>query len=321
MAVRNWRHALVEKVQFITPDGLKYELHDPPKRAIMSMDGWGLPSANISTSQGPFQHGTTPLSIRLPHREINMLIRRNGCNRNDYWAIRNDLNNHLRLSRTNLNLPEPAHLRRYLSDGRVRQLDVMIGNGPGYSEGGKEWDSWSFMEELTFIAHNPLIYDPDQKTALFSGDLACVLLEQLQFPLVFGTDSSVVFGGDSCEATASLDITYMGDWEEFPKISLYGPGRNVIITHLQTGMQIGLDYTLSLGETVTFDLTYSRKTITNNYGASLLGYLTEESNLGGFALQPDPIVAGGVNTIEVSLNDGTGSSNVTIQYYNRYTGL
>lgn len=319
MTVRNWRRTLGEKIQFITPDGLKYELHDPPKRAIMEMNGWGIPEANISATQGPFQHGLTPLSIRLPHREITMTIRRNGCSRNDYWAIRRDLNNHLRLSRTNLNLPVPSHLRRYLSDGRIRQLDVMIASGPGYSEGGDTWDGFSFMEELTFIAHNPIIYYPVQRTASTSS-LACTPTAQLQFPFAFG-GSLLTFGTNICVGTDSLYVNYEGDWEEFPTITVTGPGDDFMIEHAQTGMKIMLDYSIAAGETITFDLTYNKKTIINNFGVSLLGYLTEDSNLGAFSLQPDPIASNGLNTLDISIFNATTDTNVQVAYYDRYQGI
>lgn len=320
MTVRNWRRPLLEKTQFITPDGLVYELHDPPRRAVLNQFGWGLPPASITSSLGPYQHGTTPLSVRLPPREISMLIRRTGCSRNQYWAIRDELNNMLRLSRSNLNRPEPAHLRRYLSNGLIRQLDVMIRTGPGYSEGGDKWDEWAIHEDLTFIAHNPVIYDPTQRVVSF-GSLVCDDQTELTFPTLFGDGIHMVFEDPVCSLIASQVINYPGTWEEFPTIIVNGPAVNFTILHEQTGLKISLAYAIATGESVTIDLTYGKKTIINNFGTPLLGHLTDDSNIGQFSIQPDPLVTDGINTFTVTGIDTTGDTAVELLYYDRYGAL
>lgn len=324
MTVRNWRRYLVEKLQFITPDGKSLELYDPPKRGVFNLSGWGIPAPNIAVSQGPFQHGVTPLSVRYPPRVVEMTIRHNGCNRRDYWSIRRQIIDYMRLNRANVNLPVPGKLRRYLADGAVRDLDVMLSEGPGFQESSDVWDGWSVMEDLSFIAHNPVIYDPRQRVAgLGGGDLECTDQEQLTFPFVFAPGRGMLFGleGVDCSAEALLSIAYEGNWEEFPRIIVTGPAEDIRIVHNQTGLILALDYTIAPNEQVTFDLTYGRKTLYNNFGVSLLNALTFDSNIGAFSIQPDPIVPGGLNTFTVSLTNGTGITATTIQYFNRYIGI
>lgn len=319
MTVRNWIVSNYEKIQFITPDGEKYNLHTPYAKSVLSMSGWGLPAADIADVKGPFQHGTNPLSIRMPTREIKLNIRGNGCSRNEYWDNRYALVEALRLNRTNLNDPTPGNLRWYRSNGTVRQLDVMVVKGPNYDP-SRTWDEHSFSDTLVFRAFNPIIYDPKQVTTVFDN-LQCTILEELVFPFAFDNDH-IIFGGNICLAINTLVVNYAGNWQEYPLITVTGPATNFTITHQQTGLKLSLvGYEIGSGETVTFDLRYGKKTITNNFGDSLLAELTEDSNLGSFAIEPHPVVEGGVNTFTASVENSTVDTRITFDYYNRYVGI
>lgn len=320
MTVRNWITSNHEKVQFITPDGVKYNFHDPAIKAVLSMSGWGLPQADIADVRGPFQHGTNPLTIRIPAREVNLNIRVNGCSRNEYWDKRYGLIEALRLNRTNLNDPSPGKLRWYRSNGTIRQLDVMIVRGPNYDPSRRGWDEHSFTEELVFRAHNPIIYDPSPISTIFD-ELQCSILQELVFPFAFDSDH-IIFGGDICLAVNTLIVNYVGNWQEYPLITVTGPATNFVITHQQTGLKLSLvGYDIAATETVTFDLRYGRKTVTNNFGDNLLGELSLDSNLGSFALEPDPVVDDGINTFTASVENSTVDTRITFDYYNRYVGI
>lgn len=320
MTVKNWRkHLAFEKTIFITPDGEHYNLTDFGRHHVVQQEGWGLPNPTISTTSGPFQHGVNPTTIREDPRRITMTHLVSGADRDNLWQNRSDLVNALRLNRTDLNNPTPGSIRRYLSNGQIRQVDVMLVRGPVFDDNSR-WDQFSFSESLEFIAHNPIIYDPTQQSDSTS-DLACTIQNQLIFPISFG-GAGIIFGGSVCFAVASFDINYVGNWEEYPYIVITGPGSNVLIEHVQTGKKIQLNYTIAAGEVVTFDLRYGVKLVTNNFGDPLLGFVsTDFSDLATFAIQPDPIVTGGVNTIQVTVNDGTGDTSVALQYLNRYIGI
>lgn len=321
MTVRNWLFSNHEKVQYISPDGVKYNLHDPTKKSLLMMAGWGLPAAEISETRGPFQHGTDSLTIRIPKREITLQIRHNGCDRREYWANRAGLINALRLNRTSVNNPSPGKLKWFRADGTIRQIDVFIASGPNFNPNHRGWDEHSYQDELRFVAHNPIIYDPAQQTASFD-DLGCTIVEQLIFPFNFG-GTSLEFGGTTCNALNTISFTYEGNWQEYPYIEVYGPANNFSITHIQTGLKIELeDYALAEGDKIIFDLRYGRKLVTLfSTGASLLGYISEDSDLGSFAIEPDPVVENGENGFSVSIDNGTGTTLVVFNYYNRYVGI
>lgn len=320
MTVRNWLFSNHEKVQYISPDGVKYNMHDPAKKSILSMTGWGLPAAEIAETRGPFQHGSDPLTIRIPKREISMNIRHNGCDRNEYWSNRLGLIDALRLNRTSVNNPSPGHLKWFRSDGTIRQVDVFITYGPNFNLSQRGWDEHSYQDTLKFLAHNPIIYDPSQITSIFTN-LGCDLIQQLVFPVTIGT-SGFLFGLNQCNAINTRTINYAGNWQEYPLITVRGPARNFKITNTETGLFVLLEYVIKPEEQVTFDLRYGRKTVFNNYGENLLGYISTDSDLGSFALEPDPIVPNGINTFETSIDNGNNTdTQVILKYYNRYIGI
>lgn len=318
MPVRNQIVSNYEKFVFISPDGIKYNLHDPLGKSVISGSGWGLPPADIADVRGPFQHGSNPLTIRIPPRDIRLQIRHIGCSRDEYWANRTDLINALRLNRTNVNDPEPGHLRWYRSDGQVRQADVMVIRGPEFGSSQRGWDEHSYTEELLFKCHNPILYDPTQVTTTFA-DLECSILQQVIFPFTFNSEN-LIFGGNICIDVNTLVVSYLGNWQEFPQIIVQGPADNFIITHQETGLKLSLaGYSIAATEIVTFDLRYGRKIITNNFGDSLLGELTEDSNLGSFSLEPIPVVTS--NTFIASVENSTVNTRITFSYYDRYIGI
>lgn len=314
MTVSNMRRRLKEKITYITPDGIEYNLTNNRTRYPLDVEGWGLPVVSTFSTRGPYQQGETVTAQRVEPRVIRLTQLYVGCDEGDYWSNRDELVEYLRQSRTNLISPVAGKLRRYLPDGMIRQLDVYVTNGLRYSEGGG--DHFTVMEQVEFTAYNPIIYDPTPATES-ETDLACTPVTQLVLPY----SPPIYFNYGLCTATGSISITYAGTFHEFPVVIVTGPGENFSITHDQTSDKLGLDYTISAGEVVTFDLTFGVKTVTNNSGVSLLGYLTTDSDLGSFKLLPDPLVSGGLNTFSISIDNTSAATEVDMTYYTRYIGL
>jgi hypothetical protein len=320
MTVRNWLTPIREKILYVTPDGKTFDFHDPLHRVSVAMKGWGMPDPKIATTFGPYQHGENVLSIQMPVRDVSLMFRYNGCSREEYLLHRYQLANFLRLNRTNMNNPSPGFLRWYRADGSIRQLDVYLVSGPKYDPPTTGWDHFAIHEELKFTAFNPIIYTPTEKNQTFLG-FQCSILNTLQFPFSFDS-TEIIFGGSSCNSQTDISVDYVGNWMEFPKILVTGPAENFSITHQEMGWTLELEnYTIAAGETVTFDLTYGKKTITNNLGVSLLGYLSSDSEIGLFSIQPDPIVADGVNDFVVSVDNGTTDTTVLFNYFDRYIAI
>jgi hypothetical protein len=313
--VRNWLTPIREKVEYISPDGLVYRFHDPTTRAVLSMSGWGVLPVEKATTRGPFQHGRTPLTERVPARQIRVNMAYQRCSREDYLAARTEMINILRYNRSSMDDPQPGHLRWYRADGTIRQADVILAEGPSFDS----QRSFAIEETLVFDADNPIIYDPEQVTDTISA-LDCEFQTQLTFPFAF-TDRSLNFGLSFCEGFNTATVPYVGTFEEYPIVEVNGPALNIAITHADTGLILGLEYDIPAGETVFFDLSYDKKLVYNSNGDDLLGYVTDVSSIGLWSLLPDPLVPDGVNHLSIALEDGTPDTSVIFRYYNRYIGV
>lgn len=318
MTVQNWRHEVLgERIQFITPDGIVYDLHSPPRRWVLYAEGWGLPPIAPETTSGPFQHGDTLLGVRLRSRRVSLLVRFQGCNRDDYWALREELGNILRPNRSLLNNTKPGILRRILSDNRVRDLNCILTGGPVYTPRQDGWDEFAFQEVLEFTAFDPIIYDPQVNTVTlydFWYDPGRVDLQyEMTFPFVLCDLYNII--------SKSVNIQYNGSWQSFPTIEVGGPFTMFSITNVQTGHTVQVEYPLPSGTAMTIRLEQGNKTILTNTGQSLLGYVSNISSMGLFAIEPDPIARGGINTLSVSIMGGDANTSVTIKYYEGYGSI
>lgn len=316
MTVRNARKPHVERIQYITPDGITITLHDPPERTVLSYEGDGLPNPDYDTTRGPFQHGYNVLGMRYSERVIDLVIRWNACSRDSYWDMRHDLINYLRPNRTDVNNPEPGVLRRILSNGEIFDLDCFLTRGPKW-EFPRNWDHWSIQEALRFTAYNPILYNPTlnvESVQDFSPDIEPDIVFPFEFAFIFDEATPTI--------TQAITITYNGSWEAFPTIIIEGPWDNLLIQHQTTQDKIELsDYNSPAGEITTIDLTYGRKTILTNSGESLLGYVTNDSDLANFSIQPDPTVEDGINIFDVTVQSGDANTLVQMQYLDQYIGI
>lgn len=315
MTVKNFRKQHVERIQYFTPDGVAVTLHDPPDKAVLFYEGDGLPDPEYDTTKGPYQDGYKVLGMREPQREIDLTFRWNACSRDEYWDMRRTLINYLRPNRTDVNNPTPGVLRRILSTGEIFDLDCYLTKGPTWKF-PRNWDHWSVQESLTFTAYNPILYDPTLYTDSVN-DFVPTYEADIVIPLMF----DFIFGETNPVVSKTITLNYLGNWESYPTIIINGPFTQITIENQVTLEKISLIYPASLGEVITIDLAYDRKTIQTNLGNSLLGYVTEDSDLTAFSIKPDPLVPGGINILDVTAVNGTNNTSVEVQYLNRYIGI
>lgn len=313
------RPKLIEFDEYIAPDGLTYEFNDSQVRFLMSFSGFGIPPIEYRTQRGPFQDGETLIDFVLRPRVIQLLHRRGADSRDDYWDIREDLINHIRINRqTVAGNREQGVLRKRLSTGQVRDLNVLIESGPTFAPRNlNAWDERAFQEVLRFIAWDPTLFDPTGQSLVFTLTMA----DHLVFPvtIIDGAGEDMLFRAASVNETNT--ITYVGTWQTFPTIILTGPMQNPIIENQTTDETIELDYNLSADEIVTIDLAYGSKTVVNDLGTNLIGVVTAASDLATFHLAPDPEAPDGVNTIRVQFGGASGAANVALQWIVRYIGI
>lgn len=320
------RRKYVEFTQYIAPDGQVYRF-DTHDKFLMSITGMGMSPLSYITQRGPFQHGETAIDYRLNKRVIQLVHRRNECSRDGYWNIRADMVNLLRPNRQTIGDFSMGALRIIMPDGRTRDIDVIIEQGPVFApRNPMQWDEWGFIETVRFVAHDPTFYDPTEVTETW----VLAASDQLVFNTVGGALDTLVFRkdgvGDGLLFGAGvidddLTVNYTGTWLSFPTIEIDGPMSGFIITNITTGEFIRLDYVIPAGEMVTITLEYGNKTVINDTGVNLIGTVTTDSDLSTFHIAPDPEATGGVNTINVLGGNTDGNTEVRLSYLTRYIGI
>jgi hypothetical protein len=277
-----------------------------------------MPDVTYSITRGPFQHGETVVEGRLETRQIDMIVRQNGCDRDAYWDLRGLLDGILRPNRVDINDPSPGVLRRVLSNGDIRDLDCYVSKGPLYKMNTSAWDSNSLQEILRFTAYNPILYDP---TTILESAIDFlpnpVSVQNLVFPFVF----PLTFEFTYTIVSKSIAITYQGNWEEYPTLTITGPITNLKITHQELGAVIDFTpNTIPAGTIITIDLTYAAKMLIDNFGVSWIGKITDESALSIFRLDCDPYLPNSLNTITCEGILGDTNTRIDLIYKNRYIG-
>lgn len=320
-------HSGREFTAYISPDGRVHEFHTPHRigRFIISQSGWGTPPIEYITQRGPFQHGDTVKDFFLRPRVVQLLVRENLCNRDEWWASRADLLNDIRPNRqATATATAPGQLRRVKSSGEVRDLDVFIAEGPRFEPRvAGTWDEWSWQEVLRFIAHNPIEFDPTEVIASFIITLPSSLVFPITFPITFGGT-----------ITETLLVDYIGTWESLPRILITGPIDNPQIDNTTTGEKLQFAFDVPAGQELEIDLAYGVKTVQEGppggpYTINRIGTLSSDSDLATFHLAPTPEapqVAGqpaptARNTITLTGRGVSGGTAVQVRYFTRFFGI
>lgn len=302
----------IEFDYYVSPDGIEYDLNDWGRTFLISQGGQGFAPIEYRTSRGPFQHGETALDYVLRPRILQYLFRLDTRNRDRYWEERTRILNIFRPNRQTTDELLPGQLRKQFKDGSTRAIEVFVDQGLQFEGGGADWDEFGSNEIVRFIAYNPIWFDPTQGEQEFNLGSLDDLVFPIDFPIVFG--STVLYD----QAT----IQYLGTWEELPVIIITGPLNQPRIENLTTGEVLDLEYNVPAGRVVTIDLSYRKKTVTDDLGANFAGSLSPDSDLATFHLAPSPEAANGNNVFFVQ---GTGAEPTTtkieIRYYNRYGGI
>lgn len=306
----------IELDELIDPTGAVFSLQNGKTRAVLSEEGGGTPPISYLVSRGPLQDGATLRGFRLDPRAYIMLVRWQGCSRDQYWQMRARLLDRVRPNRQVIGSLNPYILRKYLivNGAQVkRDLYVMIESGPEFvGRTPAQWDENGFSETLRWVAYDPTWYDGSATVITVTPTSTDQLVFPITFPIVFGMGI----------ISHSQAVTYSGTWATYPTLTINGPVGGPSITNTTTGEVIHLDtYTVALGEQVTIDLAYGAKTITNNYGDNLIPYLSSSSDLSTWHLEPAPGAPGGVNTISFGGSGATGSTQFGITYAARYYGI
>lgn len=300
----------IEVDEIRDPTGGKYALNNGRNRAVLSEAGGGLPPINYLVSQGPLQDGQTLRGFRLQPRTYTLLVRWQGCTRDQYWAYRSKLLDVIRPNRQVYGSLSALTFRKYFRDGTQRDLYVMPAQGPEFTgRNPNEWDENGWTETVRFTAFDPTWYNPTTQTRSSAGTTSDNLVFPFTAPFIFGA-----------YWVASLSCVYVGTWAVQPTISIDGPFNGAVIQNLATGESISFNYAMPLGNSVVFN--FANHTALRNDGVNLVPYVSGTSDFGTFHFEPSPTAPGGVNTVVVTAGQVAGyTPTVTVQWLTRYIGI
>lgn len=302
---------LIEFDSYIAPDGKEYNLNDGATRFLLGQGGHGMPGIVYMTEQAPFQHGVTPLDYRVQPRLIQMLHRRNGNSRDRFWDNRSLAINLLRPNRQLAASFATGQLRKILPNGEIRDLDVLIDQGPSFPmRDPGQWDEFGWSEVIRFVAFTPIFYNPTAIETTFSLSSLSNLVFPITFPIQFGTSL----------LNDSQIITYTGTWLEFPVFEIDGPLNGVTIYNDTTGESFQILYSIGAGDMVTINLADRLKTVVSLVDGDIQG--TVVGDLGTWHIAPDPEATDGLNTIRITgTNAVAGQTEVRLSHNSRYIGM
>ena len=298
-----------------------------PNGGMRELSGIGLPLAQYVTQHAPGQHGSSHLGYVLRDRTIQMALA---------WKWDNDdrslVGRRVAYPYPHLNyLVNPLKIRRRMPGGQTRELWNCWYQG-GLEVSSQEADAWGRVEmpAVQFLVRDPVWYDPESNT--YSATTATEATgDELIFDTpggvagatsIFGTADYLTFGSSAINLTLnSGEVTTMGDWFTFPTITIVGPAAYPEIENQTAGYEITMDYAIPAGRTVTIDLRYGYKTVTDDLGTNLAGYVPATDDLADFCLWPDPLAADGENDIRVFAGGATAATSITIAWYDRYLAI
>jgi len=291
--------------------------------------GIGLPLAQYVTQKAPGQHGSSHLGYTLKDRTVQLGLAWRGRGSESCLAWRRAQDPYRALNY----LDNPLIIRRILLNGSMstRELHDAWYAG-GLERDSDEVDGSGAIEQpaIQIEVRDPVWFDPTldsytvtTATGATGDELVFDTPAGVVGPTaIFGTADYLTFGSGAINLTLNAgQITTAGDWYTFPTITIVGPASDFEIENVTAGYEITMDYDIPAGRTVTFDLRYGYKTVTDDLGTNLVGYIPPTDDLADFCLWPDPLAAGGANEIRIFCGNATNATSITVAWYDRYLGI
>lgn len=278
---------------------------------LVSINGIGTPPIRRLTARGPFQDGDSDLGFRLDARTFNLVLFFNAADRATADTYRAQLYDYIKP------MGGALQLRCTRDDGEIRQMDcypVGVIDMP-VSDTDRMFASQKIAVQLR--AADPVWYDPQLKYwgAVGGGATgASGFAVPVTVPWVQANNTFI---------STQLPITYSGSWASYPIVEITGPGTGITLENTTTGHVLDFPLlALAGGETVTIDLRYGYKTVTDGTGANVIDELSDDSDLAEWHLAAAPEASGGTNLLQFTVDaSATSATSVRLSYYHRYIGL
>lgn len=275
--------------------------------ALTEIQGLDLPPMSYRTSRAPFQHGATLLGFVLEPRIIQVILHLRGHDRLDMWQKRQDI-----ISLLNP-LLGPYQLELHMGDGTIYSLHQVVCDG-AFEAAVRSREGSPTLQAVgvRMIAQDPVWFGPSRQFIAVPTELVDALVLPASFPIMFGTAATI---------EESPVLTVLGNWATYPTILLYGPMGSPSVRNLTTDERLMLNYGIAAGEVVTITTTPGSKSVVNNLGVNLTGYLTTDSDLATFHLDPAPLAPAGANALYICGVGASLDAQIVIRWFDRYVGL
>ena len=305
------QNLLIEFVYWVDANGVQYPLFGG-NRALLSWDNFGLPPLHYLSDKGPNQHGRTIRDYRFSERTVNLRLYESGCRRMDWYSHEAALVDAIRPNRSST--AAPGKLLVINQDNIEREITARIESGPdGDWSGQGSLSPADLMETLTFVCEDPFWRDPTINVSAFAVSLTSSCIANC-LPFCLG-GTSVISNQET--------INYTGTWNGDQIIIEYtGPMESPTISNLTTNQQILLNYTIASNEAVTINITPTLTTVTNNFGANLIGVVDNPSDLVTFYLATaGDLTSNGDNLLAITAAGADSTSSINFSYYTRDISL
>jgi hypothetical protein len=285
--------------------GTTYSLDDGTYCYIQSHSGMGMMPVRRLEQRGPQQNGVSDRGYRLDERTIIMQLYVPGSTYSDLYDKRTSLLSMFKARDT-------AGKLRFSLGSTSREIQAhYIGDSLGMDD-----DAFTGFTKPVAIAlrcPDPRWYDPTINTSEFSlGGGSNTFVVPFEVP--FNVGSSTI--------DITRTVTYSGNIKSYPTIRITGPITDPVITHGQTGYKLDFTgITIAAGDWYEIDLGYAGNTVEDDAGTNKIADLTTDSDLVDFAIEADPDVTGGVNSINVTGSSVSEATEIMITYYDYYLGI
>lgn len=295
--------AIYDLHKIVTSDGEVLNVQDGMVRFVINdPEPLGFPPVEPVVNKHYQYRGETYDGFNLDARDLIVQVRFQGCSRSQMLAFREQLVRVLTPYRglVTYTIGREGVLRSIT--GLVTDLQL-----PGSTE--SKWDQWGISDRFTIHCFDPVWFNPITSV----NALVQTSSPQLVFPITF----PITFGAEGFWNT--LAVTYRGDFPTKPTIRLTGAATYLEVVHVELGHVLAWSFPVESGATVVFDL--ENDTIQDLVGNDLYRFLEPSTDLENLAIYPIPVVAGGVNTLEVRVNGTDGNTAVQINFNERYLGI